>query len=93
LTRNYTLIYNINNANGYIKIWQERGHPLLRNPPGYLVRDYSKLDLVEKIETPNNQWYLLNSAILHSVEGIGGIRVNIQLGFKTENDLVGLVDK
>jgi hypothetical protein len=87
LTRNYTLLYNLNSAGGHIKIWQEHGYPIARTTPGYIVKDYSKLDLLEQVDTPNNQWYLLNSTVLHSVEGIVGTRINIQLGFANKKDL------
>jgi hypothetical protein len=84
LTRSYTLLYNLDNADGHINIWQEKGSPLIINTPGYVVKDYRRLEMIEQIKTPNHVWYLLNSRILHSVENTTRSRINIQIGFDSD---------
>lgn len=87
LTRTYTLMYNLDHAEGHINIWQETGFPILRNQPGYVVKNYDRLRLLESIETPNHTWYLLNSSVLHSVENTVRPRINIQIGFDEDPQL------
>jgi hypothetical protein len=86
-TRHYVLMYNLDNGGGHLKFWQEKGQPLERDGR-YLVTDYSKLDLVETVETPNNRWYLINARVLHSVEGITSTRINVQVSLNNTVQIV-----
>ena len=77
-TRKYVLQYNLDSAGGKLHYWKEHGQPLLRDRRIYLG-DYNDVDLVEVVDVPDHTWHLINAMVLHSVEGINGTRVNLQL--------------
>jgi hypothetical protein len=77
-TRKYVLQYNLDNGGGHLNFWQEKGKPLLRDGR-VTINNYNQVDLVESVQTPNNQWYLINAMVLHSVEALVSTRVNVQI--------------
>lgn len=77
-TRNYVLMYNLDNGGGYLSFWQEWGHGLVREGR-HLINDYSKIIRIGRHETPNFKWYLIDARILHSVESLKSTRINIQV--------------
>ena len=42
------------------------------------------LKLIESVKGPFDTWYLMNARIVHSVENMTGVRVNLQVSFDTE---------
>lgn len=81
-TRTYGLLYTLDHGNGYLQFWKD---PTLATEldRGYLVQDYNNLEKLEKIETPNNAWYLVNGQIIHSVEDLTRTRVTLQVNLKS----------
>ena len=77
-TRQYVLQYNLASAGGVLYYWQEHNQPLIRDRRINLC-DYEQVTLIEKCEIPDNTWHIINAMALHSVEGITGTRINIQL--------------
>lgn len=77
-TRHYVLQYNLDSAGGLLHYWKEKNQPLIRNQRVNLC-DYEQVELVEKCPIPDKTWHIINTMALHSVEGITGTRVNIQL--------------
>ena len=58
----------------------EKGQPIERsslwgNPTK--CDDYSKLEIMERVRLPMQEWVLLNTGILHGVENVTGSRVNL----------------
>src|SRR5215470_10492014 len=84
-TRDFVLLYNVScgGADTRVCFWQERGQPLLRErmlafTPG------PHLELIDSVSGPFETWYLMNARILHSVENMTGVRVNLQVSFDSE---------
>ena len=80
-TRDYTLIYLVDLGGENVKtvFYQEQDQPLYR--PRHCHPDYDGLVVLHEVELELRTWYLLNSRIVHSVEGISGVRKSIQVGF------------
>jgi hypothetical protein len=81
-TREYVLLYNIETGgdNVSLSFWQEQGYDIKRNR-GLAVQRGSHLKLLEKLPGPFNCWYLMDTQVLHSVEGMSSRRVNFQISF------------
>lgn len=80
--RDYTLIYSVRPAGGKIVYWQELGFPERRHGRQFAT-DFSKLTKIAEFDTPEKTWYLTDSRVLHSVEELTGVRINIQVGLKS----------
>lgn len=68
--------------------YQEHGHPLNRKGSWEHIchcDDYSKMDVVEELRIPQGRWVLLNTNILHGVEGVTGTRLNLVVVVTTNN--------
>lgn len=75
--------------------WQETGQALIRNRFTY-IDDYSKLTQLDEVCATPQQWILLNSRIIHSVENInsGQRRINFHISLpRDETTLARLVCK
>lgn len=82
-TRRYVLQYLLATGNGVLKFWQEKGQPVVRDGR-YTSNNYDDLELLESFDIPTGVWILLNTNILHSVEGLSSDRVSVQVSL---NDL------
>jgi len=85
--RNYILIYLIESGGNKVDtvFYQENGYPIERPrtkeyDPCH-VHDYSNLTEIYRVEVPLRKWILLNTRILHGVEGIESTRIAYQIGF------------
>ncbi len=80
-TRDYTLIYLVDLGGDDVTtvFYQEQGQPLHR--PRHCHPHYDTLDILIEYKLKLRTWYLLDSRIIHSVEGINGVRKSIQAGF------------
>jgi hypothetical protein len=92
LTRDYALLYVVDpgGAEVYTAFYQEKGRPIVRpkDKPGSTVYgeyadDYANLIEVDRVILPSHTWAILNSNILHSVEGLTGPRITYQVGLNT----------
>lgn len=85
LTRDYVLLYNLNpgGKNATLCFWQEEGKELYRERMVTSERG-QHLKLIDSITGPFNCWYLMNTRILHSVENVEGLRLNLQISFDKE---------
>lgn len=81
-TRKYVLLYTIDNAGGHLQFWQQENNPLELDTLN-LITDYNTLTKVESFDIPNNQWYLVNGQVLHSVENITHTRITLQVNLKS----------
>ncbi len=85
VTRDFVLLYNIETGgrNSEVCFWQEKGQPLYRERMLAVERG-PHLDLVDRIHGPFDCWYIMNTRIIHSVENVSGLRINLQISFDTE---------
>ncbi len=81
-TRDYALLYTIDNAGGHLKFWQQKNQPM-ESDSVKLITDYDSLEELESIDIPNNQWYLVNGRVIHSVENITQTRITLQVNLKS----------
>lgn len=81
-TRDYALLYAINNAGGNLKFWQQTNQPVEQDEL-HLITDYDSIKELESFDIQNNQWYLVNGRVLHSVEGITSTRITLQVNLKS----------
>ncbi len=90
LSRNYTIIYPIRTGGEAVATVFYRaksgGNPL-DHPQHYL--DYNELEEIDRVVIPVETWCVVNSKCIHSVEGITGRRLTLQIGLW---DYVGLPD-
>lgn len=88
-SRRYALLYVVHAGGPNVRtcFWQEKGFPQIRDEfvtitdEIALPNDYNLLDLLEEADFGINQWVLLNSKVLHSVEHINGVRISFQFSF------------
>ncbi len=87
VTRLWLLMYVIDSGgdNATNCFWRQKGHDLVRlgNDP-ITVCNYNELELVAETKFVPNQWALINTKVLHSVENIRRPRISIHIGL---NDL------
>lgn len=85
VTRDFVLLYNLETGgqDSQLCFWQEKGQKLLRERMVTVARGPS-LQLVDSIKGPFDCWYIVNSRIIHSVEQVSGLRLNLQISFDTE---------
>ena len=87
-TRDYTLIYltDLGGTDVKTRFYQEIGHDIHR--PRDYHPDYDNLELLVEYKLDLHTWYLLDSRVVHSVEGIETERKAIQVGFGLEHSWV-----
>jgi hypothetical protein len=66
------------------KFYKERGQPTVRDQSddNIVCNNMDMLEEIDSVQWPDQQWVLLNTMILHSVESIKGIRYNLTVGIK-----------
>ena len=81
-TRDYVLMYNLNTGgeDAELCFYQEKNQPLVRDR-GTQAGEYKNLELIDSVKGPKDSWYLINARILHSVENIKKLRLNLQISF------------
>ena len=86
-TRHYVLLYNIETGgpDATLSFWREKGKDVNRER-NLAVDRGEHLELIKQIHGPENCWYLFNTQVLHSVEGMEGRRTNLQISFNEEPD-------
>ena len=86
-TRKFVLLYNIETGgpNATLSFWQEAGHPINRER-GLAVDRGDHMHLLVQVTGPDRCWYILDTQVLHSVEGVTKRRTNLQLSFETLPD-------
>ncbi len=82
LTRDFVLLYNLDPGGTDTRLcfWQENEKPLFRDRMVTAERG-PNLHLIDSVKGPFNQWYLMKTRVLHSVENMTGLRVNLQVSF------------
>jgi hypothetical protein len=86
-TRDYTLSYNITNGgpNCRVVYWQEEGQPVMRTH----AIQHLNFDNVKKIFElpvgPDNVWFIHETRILHSAEGIEHPRIQFQVSLNEKD--------
>lgn len=82
-TRKFVLLYNVETGgpDASLVFWQENGYPVHRER-GLAVERGNHLTELERINGPTGCWYLMNTQVLHSVEGVSERRLNLQISFK-----------
>lgn len=91
----YKLYYLIDSGGASTLFFREHGQPTERvGTTENICRcdDYSKLEVLDKVQFPVGQWVLLNTNILHGVEDVTGSRINLAVLFAT-NDITSVVQK
>jgi hypothetical protein len=85
VTRDFVLLYNVDTGGNDSEVcfWREKGYPIYRERMLAVDRG-PHLELIDRINGPFDCWYLMNTRIIHSVENLGGLRVNLQISFDTE---------
>lgn len=81
-TRDYALLYMVDNGGGYLKFWKKSDCPIEFDSV-QLISDYDDMTELETVETPNGSWYLVNGRVIHSVENMLGTRITIQVNLKS----------
>jgi hypothetical protein len=85
LTRDFVLLYNLEagGEESELCFWREAGQPLYRERMLAVERGPS-LQLVDRVRGPFRCWYLMNTRILHSVENVSRLRLNLQVSFDVD---------
>jgi len=67
--------------------YRETGQPVIRDlDDGSVVcNNMDELEVIDRVQWPMNQWVLLNTMIIHGVEGIQGYRYNFTVSIKPRN--------
>lgn len=81
-TRDYALIYMVDNADGEVVFWERDHQPLVTNDI-QIITDYSTITKIESVVIPSSTWYLINGRILHSIENMTRTRVSLQVNIKS----------
>jgi hypothetical protein len=84
----YKLYYLIDPGGDDVRtvFYREHGHPVERhsawsNPT--CCNDYNDLVEIDSVKFPLTQWVLLNTGILHGVENITALRINLTVVFES----------
>lgn len=82
VTRDFVLLYNLQpgGTDSTLCFWKEKNQPLIRERMTTSERGLH-LELVDSIKGPFNCWYIMNTRIIHSVEYVQGLRLNLQISF------------
>ena len=91
----YKLYYLIDSGGASTLFFKEHGQPIVRvGTTDNICRcdDYSKLEVIDRVQFPAGQWVLLNTNILHGVEDVTGSRINLAVILAT-HDITSVVQK
>ncbi len=82
VTRDYVLLYNIKAGgdDSTLCFWKEKNQALYRDRMTTSERG-SHLELIDWVKGPFNCWYIMNTRIIHSVEYVTDLRLNLQISF------------
>lgn len=82
VTRDFVLLYNVRpgGEESTLCFWKEKDKPLIRDRMVTGQRG-SNLELIDSVKGPFNCWYIMNTRIIHSVEQVKGLRLNLQVSF------------
>ncbi len=82
-TRDFVLLYNVETGGEETELcfWQETGFPLFRARMTTASRG-ENLKKILTLNGPAGSWYLMNTLVLHSVENMTGLRINLQISFE-----------
>ena len=89
-TRDVTMLYLFDTGGPAVetKFWQRRGFPIHHentdkeyNYNPQQPTTYDDLDHLFTVVLDPGQWYILDARCIHSVEGMTGSRISLQLGF------------
>lgn len=85
VTRDYVLLYNLETggANSELCFWREKSQDL-RRERALAVERGSRLELIDRVNGPFDCWYMVNARVIHSVENVTGLRLNLQISFDTQ---------
>ena len=81
-TRDFVLLYNVETGGEETELcfWQENGFPLFRDRMTTAARG-ENLKKILTLNGPSDKWYLMNTLVLHSVQNMTGLRINLQISF------------
>lgn len=81
-SRDFTMIYLIDLGGDNVKtvFYKEKKQSLLRPPKTY-GEVQQDLEILDSVELPLHTWFILDSRVLHSAEGLTRNRVAFQVGF------------
>ena len=83
-TRNWTLIWLLDEGGAEVDTvyWQEENQPVIRGSELPAPASYDNLVEIGRARLKREKWILLNSHVIHSLEGItAGPRKALQIGF------------
>lgn len=80
-TRNFVLLYNVETGGPDARLcfYQEEGYSIVRERG--LAVSSNQLIRLKSIVGPHNCWYILNTQVIHGIEGITSRRTNFQVSF------------
>ena len=83
--RNWSLLYIINAGGSTCRtcFWKEKNHSILR-PRLIFPNTYDDLELLVSADLGEKRWVLLNTRILHSVEGMQTPRLTFQISIESD---------
>ena len=66
------------------KFYKEHGRPAVRDlsDSNVVCNNMDMLEEIDSVQWPEQQWVLLNTMVLHSVEFVEGLRYNLTVGIK-----------
>lgn len=89
-TRDVTMLYVFRPGGPSVetRFWQRQGYPIHHENKdnNYHYNEdqpttYDDLILIDSVILESQQWYILDARCIHSVEGMTGSRISLQLGF------------
>jgi len=91
--RDYGLLYVTDTGGSSVttSFWQKKNSPMIypRDTEQFVSEDYSdELILIDRFVLQPNQWYLLNTRIIHSVENATSRRISLQCSLDDVADLL-----
>lgn len=95
ISRNYTIMYILATGGNNVETswYRQHGHALLRPDlksvfdPDLITKNFDRLQEIDRVCFPPNQWVCINSAIIHAVENVESTRVAIQISRNTPPDV------
>ncbi len=91
--RDYGLLYVTDTGGPSVttSFWQKKDFPVTypRDSQQFVTEDYSNdLILINQVILQPNQWYLLNTRVIHSVENVASRRISLQCSLDSVADLL-----
>jgi hypothetical protein len=67
--------------------YKQKGYPIVRDLTDQMIvcDNMDELELIEQVTWPMNQWVLINTMIIHSVENIQGYRYNFTISIPPQD--------